>query len=448
MAAPAAPPASAGNAVIVPAPPQKPLPAPTTTINVSQMPKGDPSPIRSNPKLDQMKKDLRQKFGGEQPALPPNAPKEASSPAEAPPRPGAEPAEDSPSLEETSMNTEAGSPNSEPASSPPAETAPATTGKDGKKVSPWKLVDQFKARATAAEARALELEKQVLPEAKRKELTESLDSYKKRVEEMEGELRYHNAEKYDPDIKAANTAYETAWKRALSELSEITVSDPASGTNRPVTDQDLVDLVNLPLGKAREIADQYFGVFADDVMAHRKEIRNLFESKSAKLKELKESGGKRDQERQTQYQTQMEGIQKQVKEIYEQANQEATSHEKFGVYFKEREGDTEWNNRLTKGFEMVDKAFSENSMDPRLTPEQRAAIVKRHAAVRNRAASWGALRYQNEQLTAKIAALEKDLAGYSQSTPPAGGSNGNTPSSPLKGMDAIRAGLQRIGKPI
>ncbi len=443
MPAPAAPPASAGNAVIVPAAPQKPLPAPTTTINVSQLPKGDPSPIRSNPSLDRMRKDLRQKFGGETVESPGAPPSPVPKPS---PNPDVE-TEDVPPSSESAETPEVGSPNSEPASSPPADQTP-TTGKDGKKISPWKLVDQFKARATAAEARALELEKQVFPEAKRKELTESLDGYKKRVEEMEGELRYHNAEKYDPDIKAAHSAYETAWKRALSELSEITITDPNTQTTRAVTDQDLMELVNLPLGKAREIADQYFGVFADDVMAHRKEIRNLFESKSAKLKELKETGGKRDQERQTQYQAQMEGIQKQVKEIYEQANQEAVSHEKFGVYFKEREGDTEWNSRLTKGFEMVDKAFAENSMDPRLTPEQRAAIVKRHAAVRNRAASWGALRHQNEQLTAKIAALEKDLAGYSQSTPPAGGSNGNTPSSPLKGMAAIRAGLQRIGKPV
>jgi len=447
MPAPAAPPPSAGNAVIVPAPPQKPLPAPTTTINVSQLPKGDPSPLRTNPRLEQMKKDLRQKFGGEQPAAKSQEAAASSSPAEAP-RPGAETSEESPSPEPIDDSSpEAGPPNSEPASTTPPATETQTTGKDGKKLSPWKLVDQFKARATAAEARALELEKNVLPEPKRKELAETLTNYQKRIEEMEGELRYFNAEKYDPDIKAANANYETAWKRALGELSEITLTDPNTHVSRAVTSDDLLELVNLPLGKAREIADQYFGVFADDVMAHRKEIRNLFEAKSAKLKELKESGGKRDQERQSQMQAQMQGIQKQVKELYDSANKAAVEGGKFGQYFKEREGDTEWNSRLTKGFELVDKAFGENSMDPRLTPEQREAIVKRHSAVRNRAASWGALRYQNEQLNAKIAALEKDLASYKQSDPAVNGGGGNAPSAPLKGMDAIRAGLQRISKP-
>lgn len=352
--------------------------------------------------------------------------------------------------------TEDGSPSPDPSSPPAPDAAPDAEGDkakadeapvDPKKMSPWKLVDQFKKRATEAEARALELEKRVLPEGKQKELTETLQRYESRVKEMEEELRYFNAEKYDPDILKANQEYESAWTRASKELSEITLTDPNTQAVRAVTNADLLELVNLPLGKAREIADQYFGVFADDVMAHRKEIRNLFEAKHSKLEELKKNGSERDGKRKAEYEQVMGQVQAQVKEIYEKANAEAAKDEKMGKYFSEREGDEEWNGRLKKGYELVDRAYQENSMDPRLTPDQRSAIVRRHAAVRNRAASWGPLRWHNEQLQARITEMEKELGQYKQSTPAAGGSAENgSPAAPLKGMDRLFGEIQKIAR--
>jgi hypothetical protein len=65
-------------------------------------------------------------------------------------------------------------------------------------------------------------------------------------------------------------------------------------------------------------------------------------------------------------------------------------------------------------------------MDLSLTPEQRQEIIERHAAVRNRAAAFGRLRYQNEQLAKQVKDLEDRLKAYQSSTPPIGG---DTPSS-------------------
>jgi len=76
---------------------------------------------------------------------------------------------------------------------------------------------------------------------------------------------------------------------------------------------------------------------------------------------------------------------------------------------------------LGKGFALVDEAFGKNPNDPNLTPEERASIVKKHAAVRNRAAAFGPMKYLIAQLRKKLADLEKTAGELKASTPPAGG---------------------------
>jgi hypothetical protein len=82
---------------------------------------------------------------------------------------------------------------------------------------------------------------------------------------------------------------------------------------------------------------------------------------------------------------------------------------------------------LEKGFKMVDQALAKNARDPSLSPEQRSELVKLHAAIRNRAASWGAVRWQLEQVQAERDALKKDLEKFKSSTPTA---SGTAPSGP------------------
>ena len=328
---------------------------------------------------------------------------------------------------------------------PPAgSTPPSTTPDPDKKVSPWKLVDQFKQRATAAELRIAELEKQIIPEDKRKAEAERIAATEKRAQEMAEDLRYFNAEKYDPDIIKAQQTYDEAWKRAMSELGEITLKDPNTEQVRAVTVSDMLELVNLPLGRAREIADQIFGAFADDVMAHRKEIRSLFDAKAAKLEELKKNGAQREQQRIADLQRAHQEAQKFVADAFQRASAEALADEKHGQFFKPHEGDEEWNKRLEKGFKLVDEAYSQNAYLPNLSPEQRQAIIRKHAAVRNRAASWSALRYQNETLQQRLSDLETKLKQYQESTPAAGGRQGQAPAAPVGGMEGLRQDLRKL----
>jgi hypothetical protein len=218
-----------------------------------------------------------------------------------------------------------------------------------------------------------------------------------------------------------------------TELGELTVSGPDQQP-RAVTQQDIMDLVVLPLGKARELADSLYGTFANDVMEHRKEIKNLLQKRTDALAKGKAEGAEREKTLREQHQKTYSEVSEQVKSHWAKANEAALADERNGQFFKPVEGDENWNQRLAKGFELVDRAFAENPLDPRLTAEQRAGVVKRHAAVRNRAAAFGPLKYKVSKLEAENEALKKDLAQYSDSVPTTGGqritpSNGNGPAS-------------------
>ncbi len=442
MAAVATPPPSSGSV------------APPSAGEIHVTPSGpgaEGNPTVGQPKPGSVKaevfKSLREKVGAPPaPTTPAAKPKgQAAAPDPAAPRPGANqppnPSAPEPETPEPGEGT----------ATPPAEPPkPGETPKPeaaGKKPSPWKLVDEYKARATQAETRALELEKAGVTEAKRKEYEAKITAHEARIKEMEDDLRFFNADKYDPEISKANTEYQGAWNRAMKELSEIPVIDGATGTQREMTAQDLLDLVNMPLGKAREVADSAFGVFAGDVMAHRKQIKDLFENKTAKLEELKKTGGEREKQRKEQYERLNGEISNQIKTTWETEHAAVLANEKHGKFFKPREGDQDWNTRIERGFKFVDEALSANPTDPRMTPEQRALTVKKQLAIRNRAAAFDAIRLDYERTASKLAEVQKKLDAYEASTP---GVSGTVPagSAPSTGSakESMFAALRKVAR--
>lgn len=325
----------------------------------------------------------------------------------------------------------------------------AEVAQDPKKVSPWKLVDQFKQRLAQTEKELADTKASIVPEAERKQFTDRLDRAEKRAAELEDEMRFVNYAKSKEFQEKHQAPYEGAWKRAMSELSEIAIEDPQTHQRRAVTSNDLMELVNLPLGKAREIAQAVFGDFANDVLAHRKEIKTLFESQNAALEEAKTKGAEREQLRKEQYFKLHGAVSQQTREIWDKVNTTLLEDPAVGSLFKHRESDDDWNQRLTKGFELVDKAFSENPMDPRMSQEQRTAVVKRHAAVRNRAAGWGALKVENDKLRKQLSELEGDLKKYKESTPQGGGTQpASTSNSNGNARDSMIARIQKIARPL
>lgn len=327
------------------------------------------------------------------------------------------------------------------------------TGKP-KKANPWKLFDEEKKKRGEAEAEVQRLKTSVVPDQERGALMDRVTKAETRTKELEDHIRFVSYEKSKEFQDQYQAPYEAAWKRATTELAEISITDPITNQPRAVTSQDILELVNMPLGKAREVADEVFRRFADDVMAHRKEIKGLFEKQTNALEDAKKNGGTRDQQQREAFQKQQTQIREFVAKSWKDANEGFLSDKVNAEYFKPKtveEGQTltpeeeEWNSALERGYKLVDDAWGSNAMAANLTPEQRQAIIKKNVAVRNRAAAFGPLKRLTTRLKAKVAQLESDLSKYQGSTPGAGGS---TPQAggqqPISAKEAFSARLRKV----
>jgi len=424
----------ADTVTIVDTPPPSAPPAPTRQVNVSAL--SIPNPVEpTQPKkgsaMDRLRENLRSKAKNtfESPESPAQA-----QPAREQPRSPAPPNEG---------EAEAGSAGNSAEGSP----APASTQQPAKKLTLGQALDNYKKRNRELEAELSEL-KTKTTNIDTKALSERADKLAARNKELEEEIRYVNYSKSQEFRDKFETPYSNAWKRAMQDLSEVRITDSA-GNEREVTGNDILEIVNMPLAKAREVSRAVFGDFADDVMQHRKEIKRLFDEQSQALADARKNGEAREKERNEQFSKITGEIDGYIKDHWQKANDEAHADPVYGAHFTPIEGDAEGNQRLAKGFELVDRAFAENPKDPRLNAEQRLAIIKRHAAVRNRAAAFGRLRWQNDQQKAQIAELQKKLAQFEGTTPPAGGSNGGAPSSAGSSgsaKDALFGKLRSIAK--
>lgn len=344
-----------------------------------------------------------------------------------------------------------GAPPEEVAETPrTGDEAAAPAAKPSKKLSPWRLVDQYKERVKALETE-LAASKTASPKPGEpdKAFTERLTAAEKRAAELEDEIRFVNYQKSGEFQEQYQRPYEAAWSRAVKDLNEISVTD-AAGNARAATAEDMLTLVNLPLGKAREVADSMFGAFANDAMAHRKAIKELFDKQQEALSGARAKAAEWEKTRAAEAEKARTDIDRQVGETWTKANADAVTDAKYGKYFVPRESDPEWNQRLAKGFELVDKAFADaNPRDPRLSPEQRRSVIERHAAIRNRAAAFGPLRFENERLTARVGELEKELAEYKKTEPAQGGGGSKPPAQngATDPMDRFREALRKRAQP-
>jgi hypothetical protein len=409
--APSAVPASSGEIHVSP---------PTTKSTGTPEPKPDSAKARMFKAMEDKAAGRPTARPGERPAAAPAAkPAEAAAPEA---KPGEQPA---------------AKPGEQPAAeaAKPGEASTAVDGKDGKKPSPWKMVDEYKGKLSKAEARLKELESSILPENDRKAFEERVTKAEARAKELEEKMAFTDYSQTEDFKQKYEAPYTKAWGVAMSELKDIKVDD-GQGGQRDVTPQDLLTIVNAPLAKARQIADEFFGPFANDIMVHRNEIRGLFDKQQAALEEAKKSGLTKKQQETEAHQKANEALTKTISATWQQENEAVLKDEKYGALFKPREGDEHWNQRLAKGYELVDKAFSQNPADPKLTPEERASVIRRHAAVRNRAAAWGALRGEVESLTTQVKSLNEELAQYKGTEPPGATGRTQNPALPQGGGSA------------
>lgn len=419
-------PAPAAPTIVHDRPAPKPLPAPTREIRVSTMAPSNPKPT-PQPPPEPEPEEREVEAAPEKPATPPQEKSQREKIRE--------------KLEETA--------NKKARQDAPPEPTPQPTPEPekGKKVSPWKLLDAEKKARALAEQQLQEVKKGILPESDRKSIEERLTKAEQRAKELEDEIRFVDYQKSDEFKTKYRAPYEDAWKRAMTELSEITVPD-GKGGERAVSTEDVLQLVNLPLGQARDIADERFGKFADDVMAHRKEIRRLFEAQSQALEEAKAKGGEREKMRQEEMQNFQRSAGTEISQTWQQLTEGLLADPKNGVFFKPRvaeEGkelspeDAAWNDALEKGENLVKEAWSLNPLDKTIDSNKRKEIVAKHLAVWKRAAAFGAVKSENIRLQSLITSLQKELAEYKSTTPsteggrqPSGGGGGGDARSRLR----------------
>lgn len=427
-AATAPPPASS------PAPAAAPVSTVTTTDKLFDRPAGGDKPARQSftDKLASKATPIAEP--------PPNAwERHVADPAD---RPGAAaPAEQTP---------EGDYPPASATETPPADPNAAQPAADPNKpkVKPnnWKALNDAlkteRATTTQLQQEITRLKSERMPEQERTVVEQRATKAEARVKELEEHIRYVDYSKSSEFQEKYDGPYAKAWQRATSELSEVPVTDLTTNTVRAATAEDLMQLVNLPLGQARALAEEMFGNFADDAMGHRKEVRTLFEQREAALKEAKEKGGERQQQQLTQQREYLQKTAKEVGGLWQEINQQILANPQDSEFLKPivvPEGkqptpdEKEWNEFLTKGHGLVEKYWKMTPLDPKLTPEQRKEVIAGHAAIRLRAAAFGPLKRMTKRLQARITALEKQLGGFRQSTPPAGGGNGHQGAAPTLG---------------
>ena len=374
----------------------------------------DPLPVPSNPpRPGSARAKMQQETGkkwGEEPTAQPE--KTATPPKQA----------------EVPKTAEPPKTNDEPSTA--AET-PADITPEQKKKNPWVLYREEKARAQKLETQIAEAKASSLAETERAQFQEKITKAESKLKEYEDEIRFKSYEKSDEFKTKYEKPYEDAWTKHVHDLNGVTVIE--DGNARPMVANDILDLVNLSLPDARKLANEKWGEFAQDAMLARKEIKDLFEAKTKALDEARKTGADREKTFQENAKKWREGVQKQIKETWDVANKAALDSPVNGEFFKPVEGDDTRNQLLGKGFALVDEAFSKSPTDEKLTPEERAAIVKKHAAVRNRAAAFGPMKYLISKLRQQLAELEKKQKEMNGSTPPAGGGTssggGSAPSS-------------------
>lgn len=326
------------------------------------------------------------------------------------------------------------------------ETAEQLEGKEakegeGKSAPSWKLVQTYKAEAKALKKELADLRNGSgnLPQLQEqlKSSVERAEAAEKRAKELSDHMRFLDYQRSDEFVKNHQQPWERACAKAAKDLAGLNLSD-ANGNARKATINDLMSLCSMELGQAREQADAWFGSSADDVMDHRRKLNELMESQQIALDDARKNGEER-------YKTQTQSWQKLQEEsanLWQKFNKEDA--EKYD-FLKPKEGDAEFNERLEKAKGVVEKAFSGNALDPKLSAEDRAKVIRAQVAVRNRAIGYSTLKLENTRLQKQLAEKDKALKEFQGSEPtPGRGKNGVAPSAPA---DPMAAALARMKQP-
>lgn len=413
MAAPAAPPpsASAASAPGSTAPPEG--------VNVSALAaKATPAPksTQMQRSLDSLRATASPGAKGKPKAATPSVaapgsdrPVEPPKDVIEPPATTEEPPEGKPASEDEPKET----PKTEEPP-PDKKEAPKDAKPDGKnKQSVGRFIDSLKTTVKNLETENSSLKARLTSMGDMDAVARRMEAAEKRASELESEIKFVNYAKSQEFVEKYQKPYEGAWGKAVSEVSQLNIA-LEDGSTRKATANDLLNLANAPLDQLDDAAERMFGKSAARVIRHVEKIRELSEAQTQALEEARKTGSEREK--------QMGESQKRIAETLGTLWERTLAEDSKKLDFlKPKDGDDDWNGALDKSTKFVEDAWKANPADPNLTPEQRAEVIRRHAALRNRAVGFSMLKVENKRLADKLAAVQKELDGIKGSAP----TNGN-----------------------
>lgn len=303
---------------------------------------------------------------------------------------------------------------------------------DEKKLGPWQLKEKWEKTAKTYEREVTELRQKLASLGEVETHKTRADKAEARAKELEEAIRFVDYSKSEEFRDKYQKPYEQAWERAKVDLAQLTVALP-DGQERVATPQDMLRLAQLPLGEARRAAKELFGDSADDIMAHYRSIRDTYEAQVRALDTAKKDGTAREQQL-------AESRQRIASESQQLWQESLRSFAEEDEYLRPKEGDDKWNELLDESTLAIDSAFEQDANNPQLTRDERAAIVKKHAAIRSQAIAYAPLKLENERLKAEIADRDAKLAAYKKAEPGAsdGAADRNVKAQPADPMERFR----------
>lgn len=291
--------------------------------------------------------------------------------------------------------------------------------------------DDFAAKVSELERARSEGTRKEVEEAT-KSLKAEMDSIRKNAEELDTEVRYLNYTRSGEYKQKYEIPLREAWQTALGDIDGIRVTD-ADGTERDASHHDIMAILNVPVAKAAIIAQETFGPAAPEIMAHRRRLLELTQSRDKSIAEWKEKGAQREVERSKQ----VEGRQSRSRELFEsQFSDYEKSHPQL---FGREEGDDDGNKLLDESDRLIRIALKGEGVDADMGYEDKVDLItKAQAQVALRARAYGRERLRVIRLQQKVAELEKKVGKVRSSEPGQGeGTSTATRIAPKSAEDAI-----------
>jgi hypothetical protein len=270
-------------------------------------------------------------------------------------------------------------------------------------------------------------------EAKHKELEASAplranEEWEKQRAAYEEKLRIADYTSSEEFQKQFYQPLQDSLATAYGEVVGVPVNLP-DGSQRAATQDDFNGLLRMSTFEATKAAQETFGVYANEVLARRREVLGA----SKKMEEAKKNAGEMSKKAMEAQQINAAKQRDGAMKLYRQEREKRAS--KYAAFFQAKEGDDEGNELLKKGFSLVDEIV--NGMPNASDAERLEKISDMHL----RAAGFTRLARDNKSLRSKLSELEEKLKGYEASEPRAGSDRGREAGEPTGEEDSLEARL-------